>query len=271
MASALEVLFEDNHLLVVNKPAGLATMGVSEDEPSLWRVCREYIRRKYQKPGNVYLGVVSRVDRLVTGVVVFARTSKAASRLAEQFREGTVEKIYWALLERPPSPVAGCCEDWVWKNELRQRMEVVRKAREGSSGPQDSPVQGQFAQLSYQTLASDQGTTLVEVQLETGRKHQIRLQLGSRGWPVVGDQKYGAKTALKMGDNRGRSNSVQSSDAVSVRRIAAEGGRANAESIALHARRLRLQHPVRKELLEFVAPLPAAWGPRWQAWSNDQE
>lgn len=239
MASALEVLFEDNHLLVVNKPAGLATMGVSEDEPSLWRVCREYIRRKYQKPGNVYLGVVSRVDRLVTGVVVFARTSKAASRLAEQFREGAVDKTYWALLERPPNPPAGSCEDWVYKNESRQRMEVARKPGARSSAVGDSSALGQLARLSYQTLASDQGATLVEVQLETGRKHQIRLQLGSRGWPVIGDQKYGA--------------------------------RAGGESIALHARRLRLQHPVRRESLEFVAPLPPAWGPRWQAWSKGQE
>ncbi len=228
-----EVLFEDNHLLVVNKPAGLPTMGVAEDEPSLWRECREYIRRKYHKPGNVYLGVVSRVDRLVTGVVIFARTSKAASRLAEQFREGVVDKTYWALVEQPPQPASGRCEDWVYKNEARQRMEVVESGRMPAA---------QMASLSYRTLARDGGETLVEVQLETGRKHQIRLQLGSRGWPILGDLKYGAARQLATGNR-----------------------------IALHARRLRLEHPVRREPLEIVAPLPAAWGPRWQAWVGAQE
>lgn len=231
--SSWEVLFEDNHLLVVNKPAGLATMGVAEDEPSLWREGREYIRHKYHKPGNVYLGVVSRVDRLVTGVVVFARTSKAASRLAEQFREGVVEKIYWALVEQPPQPAAGCCEDWVYKNEAQQRMEVDTRR---------SVAAAQRASLSYRTLAREGGETLVEVRLETGRKHQIRLQLGSRGWPILGDLKYGAGRQLASGNR-----------------------------IALHARRLRLEHPVRREPMEIVAPLPAAWGARWQAWVRAQE
>lgn len=226
MSDAIQVLYEDNHLLVVNKPAGLATMGVGPDEASLWRRARGYIKAQYQKPGNVYLGVVSRVDAAVTGVVVFARTSKAASRLSEQFREAEVGKVYWAIVERLPDPPVGACTDWLVKDEGLHKMVVV------------SPhvPQAQEARLTYRTLMRlPQGTvpgalqaTLVEVRLETGRKHQIRVQLAARGWHVVGDAKYGARSTFSRG-------------------------------IALHAQKLTLTHPVRRTPIEVVAPLPSYW------------
>ena len=121
----LKVLYEDNHLLAVDKPAGLATIGVAEDVPSLAKLAKNYLKVKYQKPGRVYLGVMSRLDAAVTGVVLFARTSKAASRLTEQFRKHTVEKTYWAAVEGTIEPPSGTLEDWVAKNEGRQKMEIV--------------------------------------------------------------------------------------------------------------------------------------------------
>ena len=221
MPEDLQILYEDNHLLVVNKPADLATMGVSDNEPSLWRRACAYLKAKYAKPGNVYLGVVSRVDATVTGAVVFARTSKAAARLSEQFREAAVGKIYWALVERPPDPPRGACTDWLLKDEPRRRMMLVAPTVPGA----------QEARLTYRTLEQLGTATLVEVRLETGRKHQIRVQLAARGWHVLGDEKYGARTRFPRG-------------------------------IALHARRLVIDHPVRHEPLEIVAPLPAYWPQR---------
>lgn len=225
MNETIRVLYEDNHLLVVNKPAGLATMGVGPDDPSLWRLACRYLKTKYRKPGNVYLGVVSRLDALVTGVVVFARTSKAAARLTEQFREADVHKLYWAIVERPPEPAQGACLDWLVKDEAQRRI-VVANA---------STPDAREARLRYSTLArlpravgQTPGATLVEVELETGRKHQIRVQLASRGWPVVGDGKYGARAPFPQG-------------------------------IGLHARQLRLLHPVRREPLELIAPVPTSW------------
>lgn len=218
MPEELQVLYEDNHLLVVNKPADLATMGVSDSEPSLWRRACAYLKAKYAKPGNVYLGVVSRVDAAVTGAVVFARTSKAAARLSEQFREASVGKVYWALVERPPDPPRGACTDWLVKDEPRRRMILVASSVPGA----------QEARLTYRTLEQLDAATLVEVRLETGRKHQIRVQLAARGWHVLGDEKYGARSRFPRG-------------------------------IALHARRLVIDHPVRHEPLDIVAPLPAYW------------
>jgi len=217
----LVVLYEDNHLLVVNKPTGLPTMGVAEGEPSLWLLAKEYLREKYSKPGNVYLGVVSRVDTPVTGVVIFARTSKAAARLSEQFREGTVQKTYWAVLEQAPQPAKGKCKDTLVKADRQRKVRVVK--------PEEvPPEEGQLALLEYRTIRKLSHGALIEVQLLTGRKHQIRVQMASRGWPIVGDKKYGAKTIFSGG-------------------------------IALHARSLILSHPITKELLEVLAPVPASW------------
>src|SRR5262245_37504772 len=128
----LEVLYEDNHLLVVNKPAGLATQGVAEGTASVLTHAKEYLKRKYKKPGNVYLGVVSRLDQAVSGVLVLARTSKAADRLTKQFQSGEVEKVYWALTERPPDPPAGELSHWLLKNDRRRCMEVVAPRSRGA-------------------------------------------------------------------------------------------------------------------------------------------
>jgi len=214
----LEILYEDNHLLAVVKPAGLPTMGVAADRPSLLSVAKEYVRRRYAKPGNVYLGVVSRLDAPVTGVVLLARTSKAARRLAEQFREQAVEKLYWALGEGRIEPAAGECVDWLGQDERHRRMWIVGPSVPGA----------QEARLAYRRLAGSEGLWHVEVTLQTGRKHQIRLQLAHRGFPIAGDRKYGATTAWPAG-------------------------------IALHARRLTVAHPVGGERLVFEAPLPRAW------------
>lgn len=217
----LVVLYEDNHLLVVNKPAGLPTMGVAENEPSLWLLGKEYLREKYSKPGNVFLGVVSRVDTPVTGVVIFARTSKAAARLSEQFREGDVSKTYWAVVEQPPVPPKGKCKDTLVRADRQRKVRVVK--------PGEEVEDGQVAVLEYRTIRKLARGALIEVTLLTGRKHQIRVQMASRGWPIVGDKKYGATTQFSPG-------------------------------IALHARQLVIAHPITKEALEIVAPLPLAWG-----------
>lgn len=212
------VLFEDNHLLVINKPAPLPTMGVSDDRESLLSQAKHYIGRKYNKPGAVYLGIVSRLDAPVTGAVILARTSKAASRLSNQFRKHQVEKIYWAMTEGKFHPHAGQLTDWLRKDERHRRMHVVPAESEGA----------QEARLSYHSLKSYAQRTLLEVQLETGRKHQIRLQLAHSGHPIIGDRKYGS-------------------------------GQTFGKGIALHARRLALMHPVRKTPLEIIAPLPSSW------------
>src|SRR5688572_26627419 len=138
----LEVLYEDNHLLVVNKPAGLPTQGVAEGTASLLTRAKSYLKTKYKKPGNVYLGIVSRLDSTVSGVLVLARTSKAADRLTKQFHSGQVEKIYWALVERPPPPPEGELSHWVLKNDRERRMVVMPPRSKGA----------QHARLSYRTL-----------------------------------------------------------------------------------------------------------------------
>ena len=216
--SQLHVLYEDNHVLAVAKPAGLATMGAAAGETTLLTEAKLYLKQKYHKPGNVYLGVVSRLDALVTGVVVFARTSKAAQRLTDQFRTRTVEKTYWAIVEGTVEPVAGECVAWVVKDERAERMRVV--------GPQFPGAKE--ARLKYRRVAIVHRDSLVEVELETGRKHQIRVQWADRGHPILGDAKYGSRRSFSSG-------------------------------IALHARRLVFMHPVQGEPIELVAPMPASW------------
>ncbi len=242
----LDVLYEDNHLLAVNKPALLPTMGVAADVPSLLTAAKEYIRRKYAKPGEVYLGIVSRLDAPVTGVVLMARTSKAAARLSEMFRERDVEKTYWALVEGRVEPASSALVHYLRKDERHRKMHVC--------GPQ--MVGAQRAELAYRVLKTDKetrrqgdtenagiqtspcllfslspclpGLTLLEIELLTGRKHQIRVQLADAFQPVVGDRKYGSRRAFPQG-------------------------------IALHSRLLKFEHPVRKVPVEVEAPLPPAW------------
>lgn len=177
------VLHEDNHLLVVNKPAGMLTQSDRSGEESLLDLCREYIRMKYEKKGNVFLGMVHRLDRPVCGVVVFARTSKAASRLSAQFRSGEADKRYHAVLDGRLEGTG----DLV--HYLVRRGTVTRALAEPEPGARES-------RLRYAVLAAERTATLVDIILLTGRKHQIRAQLSSIGHPVLGDRKYGSSFSL---------------------------------------------------------------------------
>jgi 23S rRNA pseudouridine1911/1915/1917 synthase len=212
------VLYEDNHCLAVLKPAGMLTAGDHTGDITLLELARRYLKEKHRKPGNVYLGVVHRLDRPVSGVVLFARTSKAAARLSEQFRAGTVEKVYHTCVEGRPEQPSGEWTDFLVKDEQRN---VVRVVPAGTPGARQ-------AVLAYRVLKSSPGSTLLELRPRTGRAHQIRVQLASRGMPILGDVKYDAR--------------------------AVQPGR-----IALHAAELTFLHPVRREPIAIRAPLPLHW------------
>lgn len=218
----LNVLYEDNHLVVVDKPVVLATMGATENQDSLVKQVKHYLRERYNKPGNVYLGVVSRLDSFVSGVIVFARTSKAASRLTDQFRRRIPEKTYLAIVPNESDfPDSGTLRHQIVKNESEHRMMAV-------SGKNLETQGAKSAVLSYRTVGRVSNVCLLEIQLETGRKHQIRVQLSAAGVPIVGDRKYDSDRRFPAG-------------------------------IALHALRLKLQHPTTRQLLEFATPPPAYW------------
>ncbi len=202
----IDVIYEDNHLLVVNKPAGILTQPSGTDQPNLEALAKAYIKEKYQKPGNVFLEAVHRIDKPVSGIVVFAKTSKALSRLNESMRSKTVRKVYWARLDSQPNPSEATLEHYLVHDEYRAQV---------------SPS-GKLARLHYQTLPN--GT--VEIELETGRYHQIRVQMAEIGCPIVGDAKYG-----------------------SVKKFKGDG-------IALHHRLLQIQHPTTDETLLLEAPAP---------------
>jgi len=214
----LPILYEDNHLLVINKPAMLPTMGVADDRATVLTEAKAYIKEKYQKPGNVYLGVVSRLDAPVTGALVIARTSKAASRLTAMFREREVQKIYWAVVVGQPQPAEGSCQSWLRKDERNRRMHACNAQAAGAKE----------ARLSYRTLVAGKRQSLLEVTLQTGRKHQIRVQLAERDHPIIGDRKYGGPVKFPQG-------------------------------IALHSREVAFMHPVKKEPIRLIAPLPKSW------------
>ncbi len=215
----LHVLYEDNHLLIVNKPAGVPTMGGEAGQPSMVTMAADWIRKRYQKPGRVFVGVVSRLDSLVSGVLVLARTSKAAQRLSQQFLERTPGKIYCACVEGRLEPGQKLdLEDWLIKDEARHRMAISKP----------HAVTAQLAQLELLVIQSAGNRSLIEVRLHTGRKHQIRVQLANRGWPIVGDRKYGAKMMFPDG-------------------------------IALHCRRLTIEHPTRRSPISVEAALPSSW------------
>lgn len=184
-----QILFEDNHLLVLNKPADWIVQGASTDQRSLLESARLYIKNKYEKPGNVYLGVVSRLDAPVTGAVPFARTSKCAARLSDQFRSQSVSKEYWAIVSGVPQAIEGRIEQTL----LRRPSETVTKVCAS-----DHP-EGQLAVLEYRVINCMKSQSFLSIRLITGRKHQIRCQLSAIGCPILGDRLYGSKEGFPQG------------------------------------------------------------------------
>ncbi|WP_437187760.1 RluA family pseudouridine synthase [Planctomicrobium sp. SH668] len=224
---SIQVICEDGPLIAVNKASGVITQGAPHGVQSLVELVKDYLKQKYNKPGAVYLGIPHRLDRPVSGVVVFSRNSKCAARLAEQFAERKVKKTYMAILERPPETPEGILEDWIYRIPDHSMVEISTQSNSAAK----------YAQLSYRTIATHKGKALVEIDLGTGRMHQIRIQFGSRGCPVIGDEQYGSKTPFP---------GYSFADRLSA-------------PIALHARRLKLFHPVRYDEMEITAPLPASW------------
>ena len=221
-AAMPRVLLEDNHLLIVDKPHGMPTQGAAPGVASLVDWAKDYLKRKYAKPGAVYLGVVSRLDAATAGAVVFARTSKAAARLSEAFRLRKVQKTYWAFLEASPPETEG---------ELRHWLRYDDDARRNRAAPREV-VGAQEAVLRYRRLAETADGAAVEIDLLTGRKHQIRAQFSAAGRPIWGDRRYGARSEFRGG-------------------------------VALLARRLQLEHPVRRAPVDVTADLPASWRSFW--------
>ena len=220
------ILYEDNHLLVVCKRVGEITQGDKTGDEPLTEAYKALIAQRDGKPGKVFLGLPHRLDRPVSGVCLLAKTSKALERLTAAFRDGAVHKTYWALCCAKPEPAEGQLAGWLNRNEQQNKSYIVADG----SAPKPGRYPGaKLAKLNYTYLRSTDRYHLVEVELLTGRHHQIRCQLAHLGCPIKGDLKYGAP----------RSNP--------------DGG------ICLHARRIRFVHPVRKEEMEVVAPVPDSW------------
>ena len=212
----LQILFEDNHIIIVNKRAGDITQGDKTGDKPLSDVVKEYIKVKYNKPGNIYLGVVHRLDRPTSGVIIFAKTSKSLERLNKMLREKEIQKTYWAVFKIPPKETRKTLIDFLKKNQKNNKSSVYKKEIDGSKR----------AVLHYQVIKKLDNYTLLEIGLETGRHHQIRAQLSAIGSPIKGDLKYGFERSNKDG------------------------------SIHLHARKIEFTHPVRKEMICITAPTP---------------
>lgn len=213
----MKVVYEDNHIIIVNKRSGEIVQGDKTGDKPLSDIVKEYIKEKYNKPGNVFLGVVHRLDRPVSGLVVFAKTSKALSRLNDMFRTGDVHKTYWAITKRRDIAPEGTLTDWLTRNE-----------RQNKSYAHDREVAGaKKAVLKYKVRSVSDNYMLLEVTLLTGRHHQIRCQLAQMGCPIKGDLKYGAPRSNPDG------------------------------SISLHSRRVEFVHPVSKEQICVEAEVPA--------------
>lgn len=222
----MTVLYEDNHIIVVNKESGEIVQGDKTGDVPLSDIVKDWIKEKYGKPGNVFLGVVHRLDRPVQGIVMFAKTSKALTRLNEMFKSSDVHKTYWAITSNRPKEQEGTLTNWIVRNEKQNKSYAYDVEKPNSKK----------AVLHYRLLAASERYNLIEVQLMTGRHHQIRCQLAKMGCPIKGDLKYGAK----------RSN--------------VDG------SISLLARRLEFVHPVSKQNIVVEAPLPK--DSLWQAFSG---
>ena len=216
---SVHVLYEDNHCIAVDKPAGMLVQADRTGDATVVDAVRDDLRRRHHRPGNVFAVAVHRLDRPVSGVLLLARTSKAAARLAAQFRDGRVDKTYWAVVERPPQPAAGELEHWLLKDGSQNRVRVVAAETPGA----------RRARLRYATRGPHRDGTWIEVALETGRAHQIRVQLAAIGCCIAGDLRYGAQQGF-------------------------------GERIALHARSLAFDHPTRGERIVVEAAAPPSWG-----------
>lgn len=225
----MEVIYEDNHIIVVNKSSSEIVQGDKTGDKPLSEIVKEWLKEKYNKPGNVFVGVTHRLDRPVSGIVVFAKTSKALSRLNEMFRTGDVKKTYWAIVKNEPKQPEGELRHWLVRNEKQNKSYAYDKEKPNSK----------LAILDYKLLAKSDRYNLLEVDLKTGRHHQIRCQLAKMGCVIKGDLKYGAD----------RSNP--------------DGG------ISLHARRIRFIHPVSKEEIVIEAPVPN--DSLWKAFEQTQK
>lgn len=222
MNPELQILYEDNHVIVINKRASDIVQGDKTGDETMPDKIKLYLKEKYQKPGNVFCGVVHRLDRPTSGAVVFARTSKALERLNAQFRDKETAKVYWAIVESKPEKASGTLVHFLKKNEKQNKSYASIKETPDSKK----------AILHYKLVASSDKYHLLEVHLETGRHHQIRVQLSTIGCIIKGDVKYGAR-------------------------------RSNADaSISLHARTLEFVHPTTKELIKITAPVPK--DPLWE-------
>lgn len=212
----MEILYEDNHIIAINKQVSdIVQLDKTGDEPLEEKV-KQYIKQKYDKPGDVFLGIVHRIDRPVSGVVLFARTTKALTRLNVMFQEKSVEKIYWAVVKNQPSSPEGTLEHYITRNTKTNKSYCSATEVKGSKK----------AILHYKTIAKSDQYYLLEVNLETGRHHQIRCQLAAMGCPIKGDLKYGSPRSNK------------------------DGG------ISLHSRKVHFVHPVKEEEVTIIAPTP---------------
>jgi 23S rRNA pseudouridine1911/1915/1917 synthase len=205
----IDIVFEDNHLLVLNKPSGLLTQPSGTDKKSLEELAKVWLKQKYEKPGNVFLEAIHRLDRAASGIVVFAKTSKALSRLMSEIRNKNVKKIYHALVKKAPPEKEGILEHYLIHDDYRAT--VVKKDHK----------EAKQCRLYYKVIKENSFGFLLEIDLETGRYHQIRAQLAAIGCPVAGDQKYGSKESWK------------------------------GAGIALHHRYFEIPHPITKEMLSF--------------------
>lgn len=224
----MDVVYEDNHLIIVNKSSSEIVQGDKTGDKPLSEMVKEYIKQKYHKPGNVFLGVVHRLDRPVSGLVVFARTSKALARLNEMFRTKEVYKTYWAIVGNCPPTEEGELVHWLVRNEKQNKSYAYDKEK----------PEAKKAILDYKLIGRSERYFLLEVDLKTGRHHQIRCQLAKMGCPIKGDLKYGSPRSNPDG------------------------------SICLHARRVRFVHPVSKQEIDVTAPVPK--GNLWHSFQNDK-
>ena len=212
----MNVVYEDNHIILVNKASSEIVQGDKTGDTPLSETVKEYIKKKYHKPGNVFLGVTHRLDRPVSGLVLFARTSKALSRLNEMFKTKDIKKPYWAIVKNQPPAPAGELVHWLVRNEKQNKSYAYDREVKDSKK----------AILDYKVIGRSEHYYLLEINLQTGRHHQIRCQLAKMGCPIKGDLKYGAQRSNPDG------------------------------SICLHARKIEFIHPVSKEMMSFEAPVP---------------